>query len=124
MILDGRTETLLLTINSLCGAGKYEVLEEEELLSNFSKKEKMDAESLKKTMDYLVEHEYIDVKYSEEGLYCVCPLPAGRAYSERAKEVSRDGAKRRLDTVLVTAIGAFVGGFVGSLVAWLITTLL
>ncbi len=123
-MLDKRTATLLHEINVICSGGKYEIVEEGELLSCFPTKEGMDKDSLKKTVDYLAERGYVDVKYAEGGVYCLCPLPEGRLYSERTKTAKTDGARRRWETVLVTAIGAFVGGLVGSLTAYLITTFL
>ncbi len=122
-MLDVRTATLLRHVNTLCAAGKYEVIEEDELLSCFSPKTEMDKESLAKTVEYLTERKFIDVKYAENGVYCLCPLPEGRLYAERVQTAKSDGKRRRRDMVCTTAIGAFVGAFLGSLVAVFIASL-
>lgn len=123
-MLDERTAVLLNHINTLCADGTYQIVEQEELLSCFSAKIGMDEESLAKTVSYLQENGYLDVKYAQDGTYCLCPLPEGRMYVERARAAKSDVSRRRRDIVLMTAIGAFIGAFVGSLTAWLISTLL
>lgn len=121
-MLDKRTVVLLNKINELSSEGSYKIVDEEELLSCFPAKMKVDAEGLRQILSYLKNHRYIDLKYAEEGVYCVCPLPEGRMYFENAKQVKSDSFRRRRDTVLMTAIGAFVGAFVGSVAVWLLIT--
>ena len=123
-MLDQRTATLLNHVNALCADGTYKIIEQEELLSCFPAKMGMDGESLSKTVSYLQENGYLDVKYAQDGTYCLCPLPEGRMYVERARAAKSDVSRRRRDIVLMTAIGAFIGAFAGSLIAWLISTLL
>ncbi len=122
-MLDERTATLLHRVNELCREGKYEIIEEGELLSGFAPRAGMDTDNLKKTVEFLAERGYIDVKYAENGTYCMCPLPDGRQYSERVRAQRSDVLRRRRDMVLTTALGAFVGGFLGSLLAWLVSAL-
>lgn len=117
-MLDGRTSALLEKINELCGGGGFKIAEEGELLSCFS--EEISQEQLKQMLSYLAERRYIDVKYAEEGVYCLCPLPEGRLYFETLKEKRREGARRRADAVLTSALGGFLGALVGSLVAFVI----
>ncbi len=117
-MLDTRTAALLAHLNGLCREGKYEVVEADELLSCFPPKAGMDRENLQKTLAYLSENGYVDIRYEEDGLYCLCPLPAGRLYTEHARAAKRDAFRRRRDTVLLAAAGAFVGGFLGALLAW------
>ncbi len=123
-MLDYRTATLLRFVNERCKEGKYEIVESDELLSCFPPKAGMDDENLKKTVNFLAEQGYLDIKYAEDGVYCLCPLPEGRLYAERVQSAKSDGKRRRRDMVLTTAIGAFVGAFVGSLVAVLIASLI
>jgi len=123
MELDKRTALLLNTVNEACADGKYKILEEDELLTSIPEKIGMDKDSLQKTMQYLADNRYLDIKYCEEGVYCVCPLPDGRLYFEREQDLKSDKSRRRRDIVLLTTIGAFVGAFVGSVIAFLITSL-
>ena len=99
-------------------------METEELLSAFPPSFGVDKESIAQMMRYLSEHKYIDIKYSEDGLYCLSPLPEGRMYFENAKEAKGSSFRRRRDTVLLTALGAFLGAFVGSILVWVMITYL
>ncbi len=120
-MLDERTGILLNKINELCGESGYKIAEESELLSCFPPSYKADSGELKRNLRYLEERRYIDVQYAEEGVYCLCPLPEGRLYFENAREKRYEGARRRRENFLTTALGAFLGGLVGSLLVLLIS---
>ena len=120
-MLDERTSILLDKINEICGEGGYKIAEESELLSCFPASMKSDKDELKRILYYLEERRYIDVKYAEEGVYCLCPLPEGRLYFENAREKRFEGARRRREIFLTTALGAFTGGLLGSLLALLLS---
>ena len=122
-MLDKRTSALLNKINELCAEGSYKIVETEELLACFSAKDKVDTEGLRHMLGYLCDRKYIDVKYAEEGVFCVSPLPEGRMYFENAQQAKTDVFRRRRDTVAMTVIGAFFGGFAGSMIAWLVSAL-
>lgn len=123
-MLDKRTAAVLSAINSLCGEGKYEIVEREELLRAASLPE--GEEKVEEMLSYLAENGYIDVKYTdrERGLYCLYPLPAGRAYAE--KVTAKRLEKKRTDSraFLFTALAAFVGSVLGAgMVAFLLVAL-
>ena len=120
-MLDQRTSILLEKINELCAGGGFKIAEEGELLSCFPSYLKTDKEELSRILRYLEERRYIDVKYAEEGVYCLCPLPEGRLYFENAREKRYEGARRRREMFFVTALGAFLGGFLGTLVVYMIS---
>ncbi len=117
-MLDERTSALLEKINEFCGEGGFKIAEEKELLSCFSGD--VSREELKKMLSYLSERRYIDVKYADEGVYCLCPLSEGRLYFETLKENRREGARRRAAVVFMSALGGFLGAFLGSLIAFAI----
>lgn len=121
-MLDKRTGLLLNKINELCAEGSFKIVEEADLLSCFPAKTGTDAEGVRQMLLYLKEHKLIDMKYAEEGVYCLCPLPEGRLYFESARQTKKDSFRRRRDIVLMTALGAFVGAFVGSIAVWLLIT--
>ena len=114
-MLDERTGILLDKINEICGESGYKIAEESDLLSCFPAYMKADAGELKRNLKYLEERRYIDVKYAEEGVYCLCPLPEGRLYFENAREKRYEGVRRRREMFLTTALGAFLGAVFGSL---------
>lgn len=123
-MLDKRSSILLEKINELCEDGGYKIFDEEDLLSCFPEKYKTDADALAQTVRYLREHKYIDVKYAEGGMYCLCPLPEGRMYFENVKDARGKSFRLRRDTVLLTVLGAFLGAFTGSILVWLMITYL
>lgn len=113
---DKRTYLLLEKILSLCDGGGYKIVEESELLSCFPVKLQTDAEGLAHMVRYLSEHRLIDVKYAEQGVYCLAPLPEGRMLEEQTKSGRTETVRRRVSVLLFTALGAFLGAFFG---AWL-----
>ena len=123
-MLDERASALLEKINTLCSDGSYKIVEADELLSALPSSLSSDAEALSQTLRYLAEHDYINIKYAEGDVYCLCPLPGGRMYFENVKVAKSSSFRRRRDTVLLTALGAFLGAFLGSVVVWLMITYL
>ncbi len=120
-MLDKRTHLLLSRIAELCSDGSYKIVEEKDLLSCFPQKLKADGEGLAHMLKFLREHDYIDVKYAEEGVYCLVPLPEGRMYDERVKREKSESLKRRVLLFVFTLIGAFTGAFAGAgLAAWIV----
>lgn len=113
-MLDKRTHLLLSRIVLLCADGSYRVVEEKDLLSCFPERVKTDGEGLFHMLRYLREHGYIDVKYAEEGVYCLSPLPEGRMYDERMRRERSEGVKRRAFLFVCTLLGAFAGAFAGA----------
>ncbi len=121
-MLDKRTHLLLSRIALLCNDGSYRVVEEKDLLSSFPEKLKTDGEGLLHMLKYLREHGYIDVKYAEDGVYCLSPLPEGRMYDERTRRERREGIKRRTALFVSALLSAFAGAFAGAGLAVLLLT--
>lgn len=121
-MLDRRTSLLLGKINALCEEGSYKIVEESELLSCFPTKLKADAEGLRQMLRFLRENRYIDIRYAEDGVYCLCPLPEGRRYFEGETQ-TEGGFFRRRAFMLFTAAGAFFGALLGSVAAWILSCL-
>lgn len=119
-MLDERTSVLLEKINELCGGSGYKIAEEDELLSCFPARIKADGEELSRILGYLEERRYIDVKFAEAGVYCLCPLPEGRLYFEKLREERFEGTRRRRETFLLSLVGAFLGGLLGAAIVGLV----
>ena len=113
-MLDKRSHLLLSRIVELCADGRYKIVEERDLLACFPQKYGTDGEGLAHILRFLREHGYIDVKYAEEGVYCLSPLPEGRMYDERVKRERGESLKRRTYLFIFTLIGAFLGAFAGA----------
>ena len=67
-------------------------------------------------LQYLKEHEYIDVRYAdkERGVYCLYPLPAGRLYAESVTNEQAKEARELKRILLATFLSAFVGATLGA----------
>ncbi len=107
--LDERTGTLLERLETLCAGGGYHIFEEADLVPYFS------AEEVGETLSYLADCRCVDVRYAENGTYCIRLLPAGRAYASHARERAREGRLRLKRTALFAFFGSFAGGFLGAL---------
>ena len=123
-MLDKRTSFLLAKINELCSEGSYKIVEKGDFLACFPVKFHVDEDGLAQMMSYLAERSYIDIRYADESVYCICPLPEGRLYFENLREAKGGTRRNRRDTVLLTVFGAFLGAFVGSVCTWVLTTLI
>lgn len=107
-------------LEKLCGDGKYKIIDEHDLTSSFPSDYNVTRESLKEMLSYLYEHDYINIKYSDGGMYCICPLPAGRIFLEKKKEVSNEYKTRYLLPASFAFFGSFTGAFIATLILILI----
>ena len=102
-------------IHALSPAGRYVIIDEDELYEAFPDGVDRSFDELKRSLTLLIKQGYIDVKYSRGETYCIAPL---KKYEERVPyEEEREVKKVRFDPVLVSA---FVGGALGSLIISLI----
>lgn len=102
-------------IYALSPAGRYVIIDEDELFDAFPEDSNRSYDELKRSLTLLCREGYIDVKYSRGETYCVAPL---KRYEEvPAEEEYREGRSFRLDPVFVSA---FAGGALGSLIISLI----
>lgn len=103
--LDERTGALLERLGDLCTGGGYHLLEEADLAGFVPEG------ALPETLSYLADCRCIELRYAEEGTYCLRLLPAGRVHAAYARERARESAVR----IRNTAIAAFFGALAGSL---------
>ena len=123
-MLDERTGTLLAGLNECCGEGSYQIVEERELLGLFPRSKGVDVQDIRAMLEYLKDERFVEVRYAEEGVYCVRPLPEGRRYFEEVRRERRESRERKRNALLLSLVGALVGGFSGSLLAWAVSLLL
>ena len=115
-MLDRRTSALLTTINGFCPAGRYQIFAAEDFLSALPQEWGLNAESLEQMLGVLSENGYIAVKYAVGGMYCLCPLPLGRGYSEKEKEERTESSVRIKYLTSFAFFGALVGGIIGGII--------
>ena len=103
-------------IHALSPAGRYVIVDEDELYDAFPEGEIKSFDTLKKSLTLLIKQGYIDVKYSRGEVYCIAPL---KRYEEEIiiEEPEEKVSRFRLDPVLISA---FAGSALGSLVIALI----
>ena len=95
-MLDKRIEALLRIINKECNEGSYRVLEVDDLIRLMPKKFKVDFDTISQLMGYLKTGEYVSVKYSDNEVFCVSPLPRGRRIFEVEQEEKNSNKKSKL----------------------------
>ena len=103
-------------INALSPAGRYVIVDEDELYDSFPDGAERSFDELKRTLTSLIKQGYIDVRYSRGETYCIAPL---KKYEEEIIfEEPREEVRRfRFDPVLISA---FAGSALGSLIVSLI----
>lgn len=120
-MLDERTSLLLEKINDLCGEGGFHIAEESELLSAFPTAYRVEKDELMRILRHLERAGYLEIKYAEEGVYCLCPSPEGRGYFETMREKRIENGRRRREIFLISLLGAFCGGLFAALLVSLIS---
>ena len=102
-------------IHALSPAGRYVIVDEEELFDAFPDGAERGFDQLKIALATLIKQGYIDVKYSRGETYCIAPL---KRYEESVFEEPEEEVRRfKLDPVLISA---FAGSALGSLIISLI----
>ena len=77
-----------------------------------------DGESIKGMLGFLEDRGYLQLRYAQDGEYCVRILPEGRLYFERAAAERREEVRRSRREALVAFLGALAGGILsGGIVA-------
>ena len=105
-------------IHALSPAGRYVIIDEEELYDAFPEGFEKSFDELKRSLTLLIKQGYIDVKYSRGDIYCVAPLKKYEEVELQPQPVADEDTRRsRLDPVFVSA---FAGGALGSLIISLI----
>lgn len=110
--MDKQIIKLINKLLKLCDNDSYKVLEYNQLSD-------AKVEILQKDLEYLKEHEYIDVKYSDESVICLSVLNKARQINEQTdmKRYSISQVTKMLFlSGLFSGIMAFIGAFVAMLI--------
>ena len=122
-MLDKRTSKLLSVLTKACTDGSYKIIEIGELIKDMLPRFHVSAEELGSIMRFLSNNEMIDVKYSDENVYCIAILPKGRVASEEA-HVEKKGRKLNRSTMFYLIGGCFLAGLVGAFLGALLAGLI
>ena len=113
--MDRICSAVLNKIHALSPAGRYVIVDEDELFEAFPSGSEKSFDELKRSLTLLIKQGYIDVKYSRGEMYCIAPL---KKYEEEEEIVYEERERRfRFDPVLISA---FAGSALGSLIISLI----
>ena len=119
-MLDKRTSHFLKVVAKICDDGSYKIIEKTELLKEMNSKQQ-DFAALNQMVRYLQDNEMIDVKYSDETVFCLTVLPKGRVMHESMRHKGHEtvGINRRTLFILVGAcfLASIVGAMIGALIA-------
>ena len=115
---------MLEIILKICGEdGSYKIIEISDLQKGMLPKYRVDSELLAQMIKFLAAADLIDIKYSDENVYCIAILPKGRIYEEQNQEKKHNKVITRgmaffiiFGSFLAAIIGAAVAGVV---LAWL-----
>ena len=94
-MLDKRTEIILMAINKECHSGSFQVIEVGDLIAALPKKYLPDQNLVTQCVNALAREGYIEVKYHDSEVFCLCPLPKGRMVYENKQE-KKGVAKRHV----------------------------
>lgn len=100
-MLDKRSEALLQIINAECREGSYKVLEIDDLIRAMPKKFKIDIDGISQLIGYLKKGEYVSVKYADNEVVCISPLPRGRRIFEVEEDNKRHKKRKKIKILLL-----------------------
>ncbi len=115
MVLDKRTSRMLAALLRLCADGSYKIIEIAELKKQMLPRYKVETDAVAQIIRHLAGGEFIDVKYSDENVYCIAVLPKGRVLQETGRPTR--GAKLPVWAAALLFAGCFVAAFLGALAA-------
>lgn len=118
-MLDYRSKTILVYLVNECSEGSYRVVETKELIATLPKKIKADNSVVEQCMKYLEKGNYISIKYKDNNMYCVSPLPFARQLLENERN-QRLKAKKFITMGSMLYILIFIFAFLGSFLAILV----
>lgn len=114
-MLDKFGYKLLNILNEYSNNGDYVVLEYEDIFAKF-KKQKINNEILNNTLNYLVQNDYIKIKYKDEDEFCYACLTKARMISE-TDEIRIKSDKQNNKYLILNIIFSSISAFFGAVLA-------
>lgn len=115
-MLDLRSKFILKFLVAECNEGSYRVIECDDLINCIPKKFKPDKHVISQCMQYLEKGNYINIKYKDNNMFCVSPLPFARQILENESN-EKQKAKKYVKMGSILYILVFVFAFLGSFLA-------
>ena len=115
-MLDEKSTAILSAINELCPGGGFEIVEEQELVRAVPEGKG----DVARILAFLEEKRLIELRYADEGTYCVRTMPAGRTFAERSERERLARVRGRREVLYAAAAGGFLGGLAAGLIVLLL----
>lgn len=122
-MLDKLTKYVLDKINA-ASDGSYKVMDAEDFLSALPARMTADENGVSNAVKYLSERGYVDLKYADNGTYCVCSMPKGRQYVETARVSDTDASRIKRSFFAAACAGGLFGALIGGALVALIIAFL
>jgi len=120
-MLDKRTLRFLSIISRICDDGSYKIIEKAELAKEMVRG--TEPAVLNQMVRFLSDNEMIDVKYTDETVFCLTVLPKGRVAVESTRRKARDLIRIDRRTLLILFGGCFVASLFGAMLGCLFFSL-
>jgi hypothetical protein len=126
-MLDNATANILSVVNDQCKENTYVIIKNSDITPHLKKRNKLDDEAIKDTINYLAEREYIKLKHSEQGTYCLTMLPKGKLFNEDEAEkryyLKQEKSRNRMflfKIAFVASLFSFLGAAVATILIGII----
>ena len=113
---------MLRLLAEICEDGSYKIIEKTELAKEINSRA-ADFNALDQMVRFLKDSEMVDVKYTDETVFCLTLLPKGRVAVESMRPKSREIIRIDKKTLLILFGGCFLASVIGSIVGALIAGL-
>lgn len=114
-MLDKFSNKLLQKINSISQNGEYKVIDKEELASML----KSNIGAINNNIKELADLGYVDLKYEDESVVCLCALSKARQELEVIEDknfYNKKISRIMFFTCLLSATFAFLGAFIANMI--------
>ncbi len=114
-MLDKFANRLLKKLNTISQNGEYKVIDKEELAGLI----KDDTNAIDNNIKELASLGYIDIKYEDESVVCLCTLTKARQEIQQSEDkdyLNKKIAKIMFCTCLLSATFAFLGAFLATMI--------
>ena len=119
-MLDVKYIEILKIIKKEAPNGNFALTESDDILSSLPKRLHLDKISLKKTLNHLEHLDFINIKYDDDGLYCMAIMKLGEDAINNTNKNDRENPLKKNLYAVFCFLSAFLGAVLGCILMWLI----
>ncbi len=119
-MLDQKSKLILKILCNECEGGSYKIFETADLISSLPARWRTDSEGIQHILIYLERQDMINIKYDDDGVYCLAVMPYGRECAENEsvnKKIKKDSKNKNGKKALLNCLLHFLIAFLASLLA-------